>query len=91
VQLVPEQRLQNPWKKRLKSQKKDGTHRKQTEVREKASSCPQPTHIYTPSMMSMVWNISISQPGLAAWLRSLPAPVQLLFSQTWETENSLTS
>ena len=30
--------------------------------------------------MPMVWNISIGQPGLAAWLCSLSAPAQLLIS-----------
>jgi len=36
--------------------------------------------------MPMVWNISVGQLGLAAWLCSLPAPAHQLISQTWETE-----
>jgi len=39
-------------------------------------------------MISMVWNISIGQLGLAAWLCSLPAPAHRLISWTWETEKS---
>jgi len=41
---------------------------------------PRPTPIHKLSMMSMVWNISIGQLGLAAWLSSLPAPAHLLIS-----------
>ena len=53
----------------------------------KESSCsPEPTPIDKLIMASMVWNISIAQLWLAAWLRSLPAPAHLLISQTWETE-----
>jgi len=37
-------------------------------------------------MASMVWNISVGQLGLAAWLCSLPALVHLLIIQTWESE-----
>jgi len=40
----------------------------------------------TLSMTSMVWNISIGQLELAAWLCSLPAPAHLLISQKWETQ-----
>jgi len=40
-------------------------------------------------MTSMVWNISIGQLGLAVWLWSLPALVNLLVSRTWETEKVL--
>jgi len=39
-------------------------------------------------MMSMVWNISIGQLGLAAWLCSLPAPAHLLSSWIWGTGKS---
>jgi len=39
-----------------------------------------PMPIYKLNMMSMVWNISIGQLGLAAWLCSLPALVHLLVS-----------
>jgi len=37
-------------------------------------------------MTSMVWNISMSQLGLAAWQCCLPAPAHLLISLTWENE-----
>ena len=47
---------------------------------------PRPTPVYKQSMISMLWNISISQLGLAAWLCSLPALVHLLIRRTWETE-----
>jgi len=51
-----------------------------------------PAPIYILSMMPMVWIISIGQLGLAAWLRSLPAPAHLPISQTLETgEKSLIS
>jgi len=43
------------------------------------------TPICKLSMLSMVWNISIGQLGLAAWLYSLPAPAHLLISWIWET------
>jgi len=43
---------------------------------------PDPTPFYILSMTSMVWNISIGQLGLAAWLCSLPAPAHLLISRT---------
>jgi len=47
----------------------------------KEVSCPtQPAPIHKPSMMSVVWNISTGQLGLAAWLCSLPAPAHLLMS-----------
>jgi len=38
--------------------------------------------------MSMVWNISFGQHGLAAWLCSLPAPAHLLISWIGETGKS---
>ena len=41
---------------------------------------PQPTPIPKLSMMPRVWNISVGQRGLAAWLRSLPAPAHLPIS-----------
>jgi len=37
----------------------------------------------------MVWNSSIAQLGLAAWLCSLPALARLLISQTWENKKVL--
>jgi len=43
---------------------------------------PGPTPIYKLSIMSMVWSTSTDQPGLAAWLCSLPAPAHLLIN--WE-------
>jgi len=59
------------------------------EMRKKESPVPCATPIYILSMPSTIWNISIGQLGLAAWLCSLPAPAHLLISQTWETEKSL--
>ena len=47
-----------------------------------------PMPIYKLNMMSMVWNISIGQLGLAAWLCSLPALVHLLVSWRWATGGS---
>ena len=49
-----------------------------TEMREarKVPASPWPTQ----SMTSMIWDIPLGQPGLAAWLRSLPAPAHLLVS-----------
>jgi len=41
---------------------------------------PRPTPIPKPTMVSMAWNISTGQPGLAAWLCSLPTPAHLLVS-----------
>jgi len=40
----------------------------------------QPTPIHKMRMMSVVWNISTGQLGLAAWLCSLPDPAHLLIS-----------
>ena len=60
------------------------THRK-VKLLEK-DPAPQPAPVYMLSMTSVVRSISTGQPGLAAWLCSLPAPAHLLFSQTWETE-----
>jgi len=58
-------------------------------ITELPDSCfPQPTPIYIQSMMSMVWNTSVSSLGLAAWLCCLPAPAHLLVSLTWETEKT---
>jgi len=37
------------------------------------------TPSHKQSTTSVVWNISIGQLGLAAWLCSLPAPAHLLF------------
>jgi len=45
-----------------------------------------PTSVYILSMTSMVWNISLGQLGLAAWLCCLPALVHLIISPTQETE-----
>jgi len=50
------------------------------------------TPIYKLSLVSMVWNICVGHPGLAAWLCSLPAPAHRLISWIWETgEKSLIS
>jgi len=49
--------------------------------REKRSiPAPQPTPIYRLSMPDMVWNISLGQLGLSAWLCSLKAPASLRMS-----------
>jgi len=48
------------------------------EKRMKKITAPKLAPIYKQSMMSVVWNISIGQLGLAAWLCSLPAPAHLL-------------
>jgi len=56
--------------------------------RERELPVPQPIPSHKLSMMSMVWNISTGQLGLAAWLCSLPAPAHLLISRTWETGKS---
>jgi len=43
-------------------------------------TAPRPTLIHKLSIPSVVWNISIGQLGLAAWLYSLQAPAHLMFS-----------
>ena len=73
-----------------KTPKKDRTPIKlQTPVKEKIQTQGNkkekflplwPTPIRKLSMVSVVWNISIGQLGLAAELCSLPAPVHLLIS-----------
>ena len=55
---------------------------------ERKDSCPQPTPIHKLSMMSMLWNISTGQLGLAAWLCSRPAAAPLLVSWVRETRKS---
>ena len=40
--------------------------------------------IYTLSMTSILWNFSTGQPGLAAWLYSLPGPAHLLIAEYWK-------
>jgi len=50
------------------------------EIRVRKLPAPWPNPIHNLSMMSMVWNISTGQLGLAAWLCSLPAPAHLLIS-----------
>jgi len=55
---------------------------------EKRLPVPWPIPIHKLSMTSVVWNISIGQLELAAWLCTLPALGHLLFSQKWETEKS---
>jgi len=49
---------------------------------------PRPTPVYIVNMTSMVWNISVGQFSLAAWLCSLPALVQLVISERCETEKN---
>jgi len=48
-------------------------------------SVPQPSPMYILSMTSTIWNISVGQLGLVAWLVSLLALVHLLIGWTWET------
>ena len=69
-------------------QKKTKRMEKSELPEEKESMPAQPTPIHKLSTMSMVWNISTGQLGLAAWLCSLPAPVHLLISWIRETANS---
>jgi len=57
------------------------THRKE---KSREASCPRPTPIHKLSLMPMVWNIAIGQPGLAAWLYSLPAPARWLNVRNWK-------
>jgi len=64
------------------------THRKRPHSRKRQVPAPRPTPIYKPNMTSMVWNISIGQLGLAAWLCYLPAPAHPLIDWTWEIEKS---
>jgi len=89
-QPVPEQRSRNPetvdftkLPKRTKLSEKFKLPAKRgfalTEGR-RADSYHPANPIHKSSMTSMVWNISIGQRGLAAWLCSLPAPAHLLIS-----------
>jgi len=64
------------------------THRKRPNLWEKGIPATWPIPIDRLSMTSMVWNISVGQPGLAVWLCSLLALVYLLISQTLKTEKS---
>ena len=89
-QPVAEQQSQNtklnnfaqfPKKVWTPRQEKIRTH----ENKKEKIPAPQPTPIHKLSMMSMVWNICVGQPGLAAWLCSLPAPAHRLVSWIWET------
>ena len=70
-------------RKSLNSQKREDW----TPVKEEVPAS-QPTPNHKLSMMSMVWNISTGQLGLAAWLCSLPAPAPLLIIWMWETGKS---
>jgi len=79
--------LAEVMEKRPNSQKKVQTHRRdQTPIKreakclEKRVPASQPTLSHKLSMTPMVWNISVGQLGLAAWLCSLPALVHLLVS-----------
>jgi len=47
---------------------------KRIECLEKRIPAPWPTPIHKPRMTSLVWNISIGQLGVAAWLCSLELP-----------------
>jgi len=46
----------------------------------KRAPLPPANPIHKLSMLSMVWNISVGQLGLAAWFCSLQAPAHLLIS-----------
>ena len=59
-----------------------------SQKREELIPAPQPIPIHKLSTTSMVRDISTGQPGLPAWLCSVPAPAHLLISWTWETEKS---
>ena len=52
------------------------------EMRKKERKSPGPpiTPIHKLNLTPMVWNISIGQLGMAAWLCCLPAPAHLLLS-----------
>jgi len=52
--------------------------KREFKLTEKSILAPWPTAICKLNMMSMVWNISMGQLGLAVWLHSLPAPAYLL-------------
>jgi len=71
--------LENSWKKTELTEEKSKLMEK-FKLREKRVPAPQQTPIRKLSMMSMVWNISVAQLVLAAWLCSLPAPAHLLIS-----------
>ena len=75
-------------RKRLNSQKRSNSQKKDSWTHRKEVPAPQPTPIHKMSMMPMVWNISIAQLGLTAWLWSLPALARLLISWIWETGTS---
>ena len=85
------QSLQNSWKRPNSWRSSNSWKRedsKPTENEREKIPAPQPTPIHKRSITSMVWNISIGQLGLAAWLWSLPAPAHLLLSSVWETGKS---
>jgi len=89
-QPLPKQRSQNleianavkfPKKMNAWKVQTPGQERVQTRENEKRKiPALRPTFINKLSMTSMVWNISIGQPGLDVWLCSLPAPAHLLIS-----------
>ena len=67
-----------------KSQKRQGKKKIYLKFPERRVPAHQP--IYKLSITSMIWNISIDQLGLSAWLCSLPAPAHI--SWIWETGKS---
>jgi len=69
---IPEQQVWNLWISW--SSQRSSNSQKSVELMEKNKRVPshQPTPIHKLSMMSMVWNISVGQFGLAAWLYSPP-------------------
>ena len=100
-QPVPEQRSQNMeltnFCEFCKTAEKDWTPGKvwtddlHSQKRERKILSPPPTPFNKLRMMSMVWNISTGQLGLAVWLYQLwliPAPAHLLLNWIWETGKS---
>jgi len=63
--------------------------RNNSEKREKQIPAPWPIPIHNLSLMPKVWNVAIGQPGLAAWLYSLPAPAHLLVPEGEKLEKVL--
>jgi len=67
--------MQLPKKDQIQGKVQNPRKREIMEKRKKPGLLPpQPTPIHKVRMLPMIWSISIGQPGLAAWLCSLPAP-----------------
>jgi len=76
-----DRRMWNSWILQIlwNSQKKSKLMEK-FELPKREDPCPLANPIYKLRMTSVVWNISIGQPGLPVWLCSLPSPAHLLIS-----------